>query len=84
MAVSAEVRLPITSPLNFGRFGIKAFVDAGTVYGAGAKLTDQDLVHRGIGGGVYLHMTILSVSLDVARSRAGDTHYHFGMGVTFK
>jgi hypothetical protein len=27
---------------------------------------------------------VVSMSLDVARSRQGDTRYHFGMGVTFK
>ena len=31
-----------------------------------------------------MHLTIVSLSLDVARSRDGDTRYHFGMGVTFK
>jgi outer membrane protein assembly factor BamA len=84
LALSAELRVPLTSPLNIGRFGLKAFVDAGTVYGVGEKLADQQLVDRGIGGGVYFHLTAVSVSLDVARSRAGDTRYHFGMGVTFK
>lgn len=84
VAVSAELRVPITSPLNFGRFGVKAFIDAGTVYDAGEKLKDQHLVDRGIGGGVYLHLTLVSMSLDVARSRQGDTRFHFGMGVTFK
>lgn len=84
IAVSAELRIPLTPPLNIGRFGVKAFVDAGAVYAAGEKLKDQDLVDRGVGGGVYLHLTVVSLSLDVARSRAGDTRYHFGMGVTFK
>jgi hypothetical protein len=54
VAVSAELRVPITSPLNLGRLGVKAFIDAGTVYGAGQKLKDQNLDDRGIGGGVYL------------------------------
>jgi outer membrane protein assembly factor BamA len=84
LAVSAELRIPVTSPLSVGRFGVKAFVDAGTTYFAGEKLKDQHLVDRGIGAGVYLHLTLVSVSLDVARSRQGDTRYHFGMGVTFK
>ena len=84
LAASAELRIPLTSPLDIGRFGVKAFVDAGTIYGVGEKLKDQHLVDRGIGGGVYLHLTVISLSLDVARSRAGDTRYHFGMGVTFK
>jgi len=84
LAVSAELRIPLTSPLDIGRFGVKAFVDAGTIYGVGEKLKDQHLVDRGIGGGVYLQLTVVSLALDVARSRAGDTRYHFGMGVTFK
>jgi outer membrane protein assembly factor BamA len=83
-AVSAELRIPITSPLDIGRFGVKAFIDAGTVYNAGEKLKDQHLDDRGIGGGVYLHLTLISLSLDVAHSRQGDTRFHFGMGVTFK
>ena len=83
-AVSAELRIPITSPLSIGRFGVKAFADAGVVYGVGEELADQDFEDRGIGAGVYLHLTVVSVSLDVARSRTGDTRYHFGLGVTFK
>ena len=67
-AASAELRIPITSPLNVGRFGVKAFVDWGTIYGVGDKLSDQAF-ERGIGGGAYLHLTIVSLSLDVARSR---------------
>jgi len=50
-AVSAELRVPLTSPLNFGRFGVKAFVDAGTVWNANQRLADQPW-DRGIGGGV--------------------------------
>jgi outer membrane protein assembly factor BamA len=82
-AASAELRIPLTSPLNVGRFGVKAFVDWGTIYGAGEKLSDQSF-DRGIGGGAYLHLTVVSVSLDVARSQTGNTRFHFGMGVTFK
>ena len=82
-AASAELRIPITSPLNVGRFGVKAFVDWGTIYAAGGRLSDQAF-ERGIGGGAYLHLTIVSLSLDVARSDTGNTRFHFGMGVTFK
>jgi outer membrane protein assembly factor BamA len=83
-AVSAELRIPLTSPLQIGRLGVKAFVDAGTTYAVGDKLKDQHLEDRGIGGGVYLQLTLINVSLDVARSRQGDTQFHFGLGVTFK
>lgn len=83
-AVSAELRLPLTTPLSVGRFGIKAFVDAGTAYAHGAKLSEQRL-DTGYGGGAYLHLTILSLSLDVARAQeTGKFRWHFGLGVTFK
>ncbi|HWI19149.1 MAG TPA: BamA/TamA family outer membrane protein [Vicinamibacterales bacterium] len=84
VAASAELRVPLTSPVNVGRFGIKLFVDAGAVYGVGEKLTDQKLTDRGIGAGAYFHLTVVNLSLDVARSRDGDMRYHFGLGVTFK
>lgn len=82
-AASAELRIPLTSPLNVGRFGVKAFVDWGAIYGVGESLADQTF-ERGIGGGAYLHLTVVSVSLDVARSLDGNTRFHFGLGVTFK
>jgi len=82
-AVSAELRVPITSPLSVGRFGVKAFMDAGTAYAFGERFEDQHL-DRAFGGGVYMHLTVLSLSLDVAKARGGDTRVHFGLGVTFK
>jgi hemolysin activation/secretion protein len=71
-AASAELRIPITSPLNDGRFGVKAFVDWGTVYSS-ARNSRTRPSSSGIGGGVYLHLTIVSLSLDVARSDTGNT-----------
>lgn len=82
-ALSAELRVPLSSPLAVGRLGVKAFVDAGTTYASGARLRDQHL-DTGVGGGVYLQLTVLSLSLDVARSEAGSIRAHFGLGVTFK
>ena len=83
-AASAEVRVPLTTPLSVGRFGLKAFVDAGTAYAHGQKLSDQRL-DRGYGAGAYLHLTILSLSLDVARAQeTGNVRWHFGLGVTFQ
>ena len=83
-ALSAELRIPVTSPLSMGRLGIKVFVDAGTAYPFGQKLSDQKQFERGLGAGAYFHLTLLSISLDVARARDGNTRFHFGMGVTFK
>ncbi len=80
---SVELRVPVSSPLSIGRLGVKAFVDAGTAFASGAPVKKQHY-ESAYGGGVYLHLTILSVSLDVAHSEAGHTRAHFGFGVTFK
>jgi outer membrane protein assembly factor BamA len=81
-AASAEIRVPLTSPLNFGRFGVKAFVDAGTVYPSGTKLSDNRF-DRGIGGGVFFTATVIRAGLDVAWPESGKPRWHFGLGVTF-
>jgi outer membrane protein assembly factor BamA len=82
-AMSAELRVPVTSPLDFGRFGVKAFVDYGTVYPHGSKLEHQTF-DRGIGAGVFLTATVIRMGLDVAWPKSGDKpRWHFGLGVTF-
>lgn len=82
-AASAELRIPLTSPLSIGRFGVKIFADYGAAYPNGQKLSDQTF-DLGIGGGAYMHLTLISLGLDVAKGRGGDWHFQFGMGVTFK
>ena len=82
VATSAELRIPLNSPLTFGRFGVKAFVDAGTVWNSGARFQDQ-VFDRGIGGGVYLGGGPFIIDLDIAKPREGNPRAHFGMGVTF-
>ena len=81
-AVSAEVRVPLTSPLNFGRFGVKGFVDAGTVWSAGQRLSDQPW-DRGIGGGVFFGASVLTLDIDVAWPEHGNPRAHFSLGVSF-
>ena len=81
-AVSGEVRLPINSPLSFGRLGVKGFVDAGTTWAAGTRLSDQRF-ERGVGGGVFLGATGFMLDLDVAWPEDGKPRVHFGFGVSF-
>jgi outer membrane protein assembly factor BamA len=81
-AVSAELRVPLNSPLSFGRFGVKAFVDAGTAWSAGQRLADQGW-DRGIGGGVYFGATALMLDVDVAWPARGRARAHVSFGVTF-
>ena len=81
-ASSAELRIPLNSPLTFGRFGLKAFVDAGTAWNTGARWDDEPF-DRGIGGGVYMGGGPFIIDLDIAKPRSGNVRAHFGMGVTF-
>ena len=80
--LSAEVRVPVNSPLSFGRFGVKGFVDAGTVWLSEQRLSDQPW-DRGIGGGVYFGATALMLDVDVAWPEQGNPRVHVSFGVTF-
>jgi outer membrane protein assembly factor BamA len=81
-AASVEVRVPLTSPLNYGRFGVKGFIDTGTVWSSSARLRDQPF-DRGIGGGVYAGVAAFMLNIDVAWPESGSPRVHVGMGVTF-
>lgn len=81
-ATSAELRVPLTSPLNIGRFGVKVFVDHGTTWPAGTPLTTRHF-EQGIGGGIYFGAALLNGGVDVAQARDGSRRWHFGLGVTF-
>ena len=81
-ATSVELRIPMNSPLNVGRFGFKAFVDAGTSWNHGEQYNDQQFL-RGIGGGIYLGAGPFIMNLDIAKPRVGNVRANFGMGVTF-
>ena len=81
-AVSAELRVPINPPLSIGRFGMKGFVDAGTVWSSGTRLSEQPW-ERGIGGGVYLGAAVFMLDVDVAWPEEGSARAHVSLGVSF-
>jgi outer membrane protein assembly factor BamA len=81
-AVSGELRVPLTSPLGVGRAGLRAFVDAGTVWSATDSLRGQRL-DRGIGAGAFFGVAMANISLDIAWPEAGRLRWHAGLGVSF-
>lgn len=81
-AVSAELRVPISSALRTSQLGVKAFIDAGTVWNAGTRLSDQPF-ERGIGTGVYLGAAVMKLDLDVAWPEDGKPRVHFALGISF-
>jgi outer membrane protein assembly factor BamA len=81
-AGTIELRVPLTSPLSIGKIGVRAFVDAATVYDAGESLRRQHF-ERGIGGGVWFAATVVRVFVDVAHGAAGSTRVQVTSGVGF-
>ena len=82
LALSAEFRLPLNSPVNSGRFGVKTFIDYGTSWLADQRLRDQTF-DRGIGTGVYFGIGPLMTDVAIAWPREGSPRGHFSLGLTF-
>jgi outer membrane protein assembly factor BamA len=81
-SVSLELRVPLSSPVNVGRFGVETFVDWGTTWATGARLKDQQW-DRGIGGGIYFGGGPIIANVDIAWPRNGGARGNFGLGVSF-
>ncbi len=82
IAGSAEIRVPLTSPLAAGRAGVRAFADVGTVYAHGGRLRDRRM-ETGVGGGVWMGAAVFHSTLDVARGLGSGTRVHFTAGFDF-
>jgi outer membrane protein assembly factor BamA len=83
LVASAELRVPVTSVISGGQFGITAFVDAGKVIDHDARF-DAVKWRRGVGGGVFLIASIFKINLDVARGLDdGKTRVHLATGFSF-
>jgi outer membrane protein assembly factor BamA len=82
VAMSAEVVVPLTSPIKLARFGVSAFVDRGAVYNKGERFSDQTL-QEGYGAGVWFAAAFFRLNIAVAHGRGASTRVHVGGNVTF-
>lgn len=82
VAGSAELRVPLTSPVRLARFGTSVFMDVGTTYDKDQRFRDQKL-KRGIGIGVWATAPLVHISLMVAHGIGASTRVHIGAGLTF-
>ena len=82
VAYSAELIVPLTSPLSIGRIGLSAFTDRGAVYNVGERLRDQTM-REGYGGGVWFSAAFLKLNITVAHGRGSSTRVHVGGNVSF-
>ena len=81
-AISAELRMPVTSPLTFARFGVRAFADAAAAWPHGESIRKQQF-DRGIGGGLFFGATLLTGGVDVAWPERGKPRVHAQLGLAF-
>jgi len=82
VAMSAEVILPLTSPLKIGKFGVSTFLDRGAIYNKGERFSDQTL-HNGYGGSIWFAAAFLRLNIAVAHGQGSSTRVQAGGNVTF-
>ena len=82
VAMSAEIVLPLTSPLKIAKFGVTGFLDRGTVYNKGERFSDQSM-EEGYGAGVWFAAAFFRLNVAVAHGRGASTRVHVGGNVTF-
>lgn len=73
--------LPLNSPLNVARTGVRVFADWAAVYPAKSSWQDASY-DRGVGAGWFASATAFTFSVDVARGR-DDTRVHVRVGTRF-
>lgn len=82
VATSAELIVPLTSPLNVGKVGVSAFVDYGVVYPNGERFEDQTM-KRGIGGSIWFSAAFFKLNVAVAHGQGSSTRVHVGANASF-
>jgi outer membrane protein assembly factor BamA len=82
MSGSAELRIPLSSPLRIGKIGVSLFVDSGKAYDKGERFGDAPL-HTGAGASFWLVVAMFHMDVSVAHGNNADTRVNFGIGVTF-
>jgi len=82
VAMSAELVLPLTSPLKIGKFGVSTFIDRGAIYNKGERFSDQTL-QQGAGASVWFAAAFFRLNIAVAHGRGASTRVQIGGNVTF-
>jgi len=79
---SAEIRVPLNSPINVAKIGVSVFADFGKAYNKGEHFVDQPL-ERGVGAAVWMTLAAFRLSVGVAHGIGATTRVNFGGGLTF-
>jgi outer membrane protein assembly factor BamA len=81
-AASAELRVPLSSPLGITRAGISLFTDVAAAYDHGVSVRDARFRY-GTGAGVFLLASLFQVNVDVAYRQGGGARLHLTSGFQF-
>ena len=79
---SAELRIPLTSPLDIGSAGVSVFFDTGAAYDVGQRLR-KTRFHQGVGAGAFLVATVFQLKLDLAYGFDDGVRLHVATGFSF-
>ncbi|MCX6545682.1 MAG: FtsQ-type POTRA domain-containing protein [Acidobacteria bacterium] len=79
---SAELRIPLHSPMSVGQSGLTVFADAGAVYDHGVRLSDARRRY-GVGVGWFVRAPLVQFGIDVAHGSGGGTRAHVTAGLRF-
>jgi outer membrane protein assembly factor BamA len=79
---SAELRFPLSSPMSFGKAGVRLFFDTGAVWDVDERLR-KTRFSQGVGGGLFLNAAFVNLQLDVGHNLRGSARVHFGTSVSF-
>lgn len=82
VAGSIELRVPLSSALRLGKFGVSMFADVGKVYRNDQRFGDEPL-RWGMGGGVWYTITAVQVGAGVAHAHGGGTRATFGADLRY-
>ncbi len=82
VAGSLEIRVPLTSPLSFGKIGVSALTDVGATTLSGERLTDRRF-DTSVGGALWFSAAVVRMNVAVARGIGGGTRAHFGTTLVF-
>ena len=83
VAMSAELVLPLTSPLKIGKFGVTALHRSRHRLQQGRAVQRSDAASEGYGGSVWFAAAFLRLNVAVAHGRGASTRVHVGGNVTF-
>ncbi|RPJ63793.1 MAG: FtsQ-type POTRA domain-containing protein [Acidobacteria bacterium] len=82
MAGTAELRVPLNSPLRIARAGMSVFVDTGRAWDYGSRFEDAP-ARTGGGVGFFFLASVFQLNVDVAVRSGGGVRAHFSTGLQF-